>query len=171
VPTDTFLMDSAAIAPFLESTYPHPPVVLHSELGGEVERKAKSASAVQAFGVSLMPREVNVLPPRAQEFFRRTREASIGKKLEDLLSDPPGNEERAWAAAADDMRAASELMQTNKDEGPFVLGARPSWIDYFIAGNLQCARVVHEPAFERIVAYPGYRQIYEACQPWMEKKD
>jgi glutathione S-transferase len=80
-------------------------------------------------------------------------------------------EEQTWKAVADDMRAVDELMRTNKANGPFVLGAKPSYTDFFIAGALQCARVVDEDVFQRIVEYPGHRGIYEACLLYMEKKD
>ena len=116
-----------------------------------------------------MPREMNILSPRSQEYFRRTREAELGHRLEDLLD--PEKEEQAWKVAEEGMRAAGELMRTHKDEGPFVLGARPSGADFFIAGSLQSARVVDEGVFQRNIKLPGYREIYEACLPYMEKKD
>ncbi|EOD45403.1 hypothetical protein M1821_004463 [Neofusicoccum parvum] len=169
VPTNTYMMDSAPIAQFLESTYPEPAVPLTSELGREIEAGAR-AQAGTAFRASVLPREAGVLSPRAQEYFRRTREAALGHRLEDLL-DPPGREDQAWAAVDGAMRAVSDLMRTHAADGPFVLGARPSGTDFFIAGALQSARVVDEGVFQRSVKYPGYKQIYDACLPYMEKKD
>ena len=168
VPTNTYMMDSFPIAQFLESTYPDPPVPLTSELGREIEAKAR-AMAGKTFRTSLMLREIGILSPRAQEYFRRTREASLGHRLEDVLD--PDREERDWNAVGDGMRAVSELMRTHKAHGPFVLGARPSYTDFFIAGSLQSARMVDEGVFQRNIKYPGYREIYEACLPYMEKKD
>jgi glutathione S-transferase len=162
------MMDSVPIAQFLESTYPDPPVPLTSELGREIEAKARDVGAA-AFRTSVMPREIGILSPRAQEYFRRTREASLGHRLEDLLDSD--KEEQAWNEVADGMRAVGELMQTHKAEGPFVLGAHPSGTDFFIAGSLQSARVVDEGVFQRNIKFPGYLEIYEACLPYMEKKD
>ena len=68
------------------------------------------------------------------------------------------------------MRAVGELMRTYKADGPFVLGARPSYTDFFITGSLQSARLVDEGAFHKITKYSGFREIYEACLPYMEKK-
>lgn len=166
VPTNTYIMDSVPISQFLESTYPDPPVPLTSELGREIEAKARGLAA-SAFRMSVMPREMGILSPRSQEFFRRTREASLGHPLEDLLD--PEKEEQAWNAVDDGMRAVSELIR--KDDGPFVLGARPSLTDFFIAGALQSARVVDEGVFQRYAKYPGYMGVYGACVPYMEKKD
>lgn len=166
LPTNTYMMDSGPIAQFLDSTYPSPSVQLTSDLGREIEAKARGVVG-KTFRVSLTPREVNVLSPRAQEFFRRTREAALGHPLEDLLE----KEEKVWSAMEDEIGSAGELMRTNKVDGPFVLGDRASYTDFFIAGSLQCARVVHEATFHRIVKHPGYRDVYEACSPYMEKDD
>ncbi|KAL9096881.1 MAG: hypothetical protein Q9165_000845 [Trypethelium subeluteriae] len=166
-PTNTYIMDSAAIAPFLESTYPDPAVPPTSEPGSEIEAKARAVVG-SVFRTSVMPREMGILSPRAQEYFRRTREAALGHRLEDLLG--PGKEEQAWDAADGDIRAVGELMRTWRGEGPFVLGDEPSGTDFFIAGSLQSARVVDEGVFQRIIEYPGFGEIYEACQPYMEKK-
>jgi glutathione S-transferase len=168
VPTNTYMMDSAPISQFLESTYPDPPVPLTSKLGREIEAKSR-AMAGRTFRTSVMPREILILSPRSQEYFRRTREASLGHRLEDLLDGD--KEEQAWNAVADGTRAVGELMRTHKADGPFVLGARPSYTDFFFAGVLQSVRVVDEGVFQRYMKYPGYQEIYEACLPYMEKKD
>lgn len=166
MPTNTYMMDSGPIAQFIESTYPDPPVPLTSELGREIEAKSRAAVGT-AFRVSVMPREMGILSLRAQEYFRRTRETTLGHRLEDLLD----TEEQSWNAVGDGMRAAGELMLTHKADGPFVLGARPSYTDFFIAGSLQSARMVDEGVFQRIIKCPGYGEIFTACLPYMEKKD
>jgi len=161
-------MDSAPISEFLEATYPEPAVPLTSELGREIETTARTVVGKTLFG-SVMPREINILSPRSQEYFRRTREAVIGRPLEDLLD--PEKEEQNWNAIDGTLRRVGELMQKHKAEGPFILGARPSYNDFFIAGALHSTRVVDGGTFQRIAKYPGYRDIYEACLPYMEKKD
>lgn len=162
-------MDSPAISKFLESTYPSPPVPLTSELGREIETKARSTIA-PTFATSVMPREINILSPRSKEYFRRTREALIGRRLEDLCADSE-KEEQTWDAVADDMRAVGALMLTHKAEGPFVLGAQPSYTDFFIAGSLQSARMVDEAVFQRIIKFSGFKEVYEACLHYMDRRD
>lgn len=168
VPTNKYMMDSAPISQFLESTYPDPPVPLTSELGREIEAQSRAVLGT-VFRTSILPREINILSPRAQEYFRRSREASLGHPLEDLLH--PDKEKQGWNAVDGNMRAIGELMQTHKADGPFVLGAKPSYTDFFIAGNLQTAKVVDEGVFQRNMKYAGFKDIYEACLPYMEKKD
>lgn len=166
MPTNKYIMDSNPIAQFLESTYPDPPVPLAPELGSEIMLKIRSLVA-PTFYKSIVPREINILSPRAQEYFRRTREAPLGHRLEDLFD---GEDER-WQASDADRRAIGELMRTNKALGPFILGARPSYIDFFIAGSLQSVKVIDEGVFQRAAQYPGYKDIYEACLPYMERND
>lgn len=157
-------MDSTPIAQFLEATYPAPALPLTSELGRTIELRARSVIG-PTFRASVLPREINILSPRSQEFFRRTREAALGHRLEDLLD----GEEKSWEAVSEPMREVGELMKTNAAEGPFVLGAKPSYTDFFIAGSLQSARVVDEAVFERHMKYAGYKEVYEACLSYMAK--
>lgn len=161
-------MDSAPISCFLEATYPDPPVPLESDLGREIELRARAVVGA-TMSKSLMPREVNILSPRAAEYFRRTREAALGRKLEDLLD--PAAEDEAWAEADEVVDTVGKMLRTNAVEGPFVLGAAPSYTDFFIAGALQSARMIDEGVFGRLVKYPGYSDIYSACLPYMDKND
>jgi glutathione S-transferase len=161
-------MESVSIAEFLESTYPDPPVPLTSELGREIEAQARAVVGT-TFAVSVIPREIRLLSPRAQEYFRNTREALLGHRLEDMLDT--AKEDQSWDALADKIRAVGELLRTNNSDGPFVLGARPSYTDFFVAGSLQSARTVDDGVFQRIFKYPGFRDIYEACVPYMKKRD
>ncbi|KAH6643293.1 hypothetical protein BKA67DRAFT_587318 [Truncatella angustata] len=168
LPSNTYLMESDHIAEFLASNYPSPPLSLTSDLGKEIKTKARAATA-KAISCSIMPREIQILSPRAQEYFRRTREAVLGHPLEDLLD--PKREEKAWSGVSNGMRAIEELLKTNEADGPFILGARPSYDDFFIAGALQSTRVVDGNTFQRLTNYPGFKRIYEACSPYLERKD
>lgn len=50
------------------------------------------------------------------------------------------------------------LLRTNEAKGPFVLGAKPRFIDFFfISGCLQYAREVDERVFQRLTQYPGHK--------------
>jgi hypothetical protein len=64
MPTNIYMMDWAPIARFIESNYPDLPLPLTSELGREIEAKARAVVG-KAFHVSVMPREMNILSPRS----------------------------------------------------------------------------------------------------------
>lgn len=168
VPTNTYIMDSTPISQFIESTYPDPAVPLTSDLGREIEAKAM-ATTRNSFRVSVLPREVLILAPNAAAHFRRTREALLGHRLEDLLEGD--KEEKAWSAVAEARRELDALLKTNRAKGPFILGEKPSYTDFFVAGNLQFARVVDEGVFLRTVDLDGFKGVYEACLPFMKKRD
>ncbi|KAK1065104.1 hypothetical protein LTR74_008216 [Friedmanniomyces endolithicus] len=170
LPTNTLLMDSSRIAHLLETTYPDPAVPLVSPLGVQIENHSRQVIG-SVFRTSVMPREIHVLSPRSQEYFRRTREARLGggQRLEDLLTE--GKEERSSEAAREGMQIIGELLRTNAVAGPFVLGAKPSCTDFFVAGSLEAARVVDEGVFERVCGFPGFRDVYDGCAAWMKRRD
>ncbi|KAL6902675.1 hypothetical protein GGI43DRAFT_402476 [Trichoderma evansii] len=166
VPTNKYVMDSPAVAKFIESTYPDPPLQLDSELGTEIMLKLR-AGVGPTLQKSLIPREALIFSPRSEEYFRGPREARTGHRLEEMLE----GEDEAWEALESERPAIDALMHTNKADGPFILGARPSLVDFFIAGIIQTAKVIDEGVFQRIARIPGHLDIYEACQPFMQKKD
>ena len=161
-------MDSIPISQFLEATYPDPPVTLTSELGAEIELKARGGLG-PTHRASVMPREVRILSPRSQEYFRTAREAALGHTLEEELQGD--KEEKAWASSDQARRELGQLLLSNKDKGPFILGDKASDTDFFLAGSLQSTRVIDEELWERCVSFPGFREIYDACVPFMNKKD
>lgn len=74
-----------------------------------------------------------------------------------------------WSAVGHGVREARELMKINGGSGPFVLGAGPSYRDFFIAGWFQAARAVDEGVFQKTVAFPGFKEVHEGCLPFMRK--
>lgn len=160
-------MGSGTISEFLEKAYPAKPVILKSDLGTKIELDARSAAGIP-FTHSVTPREREILSPQSAEYFQRTREAALGVRLDDMLG---ADEEASWDSAHDGLTAVSALMLTNSSDGPFILGARPSYSDFTIAGILQCSREVDERVWERMVRYPGFARVYEGCEPFMEKRD
>lgn len=160
-------MDSSSIAAFLCKLHPSPPLTLTSPLGTEIE-SAMRAAAGPAWRRSITPRELSILSPRAAEYFRRTREPILGP-LADLLDAE--KEEEAWREADEKLQAVGEMMRTNAEAGPFVLGKEVSMTDFAVAAHLQLARVVDEGVFERMRGYTGFGEVYAACGEWLGRKD
>ena len=162
-------MDSKPIEEFLEATYPTPAVTLSSELGDRVQAQAR-ASMGSLYKTNLMARELDILSPRSREYYRRTREAALGRPLETFLLDPSAEAE-AWEAMKPDVQAVGELLRSNAAEGPFILGAQPCVADLWLVGSLMTAKVVHPPMLERILAVEDFRRVFEACAPWTTRSD
>ncbi|KAL2209991.1 hypothetical protein CC79DRAFT_1365405 [Sarocladium strictum] len=167
VPSDTYIMDSSSIAAFLETTYPEPAIVPASSGPAQEIAARTRASIGKASHASIVPRESKILSPRSQDYFRRTREEALNQPLENLLL----KEEKHWEAVKGELQAISDLILATKDDGPFLLGSQPSGTDLFIAGALESTRVIDEGIFERVARYPGYRAIYDAMLPFMDKRD
>lgn len=173
VPTNSYIMDSYAIAKFLETTYPstkYRALPLHSEVGDEIVSKA-AAALDPVFGPCLTPTEITMLSPRAQVYFRTTREKMFGCKIEELISGDKA--EQIWAGAATEIQRVNAIVEKQKESsrGPFLFGKEPTFSDFVIAGALQSARAIDQGVFERTMGYPGFKGIYEACEPYMAKKD
>lgn len=162
-------MDSASISDFLEKTYPTPPLPLASELAREIQQQA-GRTFFNIYTFSLRPREVDILSPRSAEYLGRKMETSLGRPWEDILTDLT-KEDEVWSTLHESLMHIGRLIETNKADGPFLLGAQPSFADFHLAGALQCARMISEPVFQRHGNYPGFMTLYKACQPWMERKD
>ncbi|KAK6440252.1 hypothetical protein LTR95_003517 [Oleoguttula sp. CCFEE 5521] len=169
LPSNKYIMDSDAISKLLESTYPKPSIQLSSDLGTKIEAHGR-AFLGPVLSITVPPREIDHLSPRAAEFFRRTREARWGRTLESLIEGD--NEEQAWAAAHEGLKEQDKLIKTHRAEGPFVLGAKPSYTDFFTVGVMESTRMVHEKSFRRhMKEVEGTQAIYAACLPWMVKRD
>ena len=160
-------MNSGPIAEFLEKTYPHPAVV-PVDSGPAQEIAARSRSSIgRASQASLIPREIKILSPRSQEYFRRTREEALGQPLENLLAE----EEQRWEAVKTELQAINDLLLATKSGKPYLLGSQPSSTDVFLGGALQSMRVIDQGIFERVAQYPGYRAVYDSMVEFMDKRD
>ena len=158
-------MDSVPISKFIEETYSDPPLQMASELGDRLVAQIWGELS-KTFRASIMPREVDILYPRSAEYFRRKRMGGLSR--EELLDEK--KEEEAWSSVDGKMRDIGKEMQTNRAEGPFLLGAEPTYADFTIVGAMQSGRMVDEGVFQRIVKHPGFADLYEACQPFMTKR-
>lgn len=168
VPSNVHLMDSTPISKFLETTYPDPPVLFRSQLGNEIEFQARKFIG-PIHRRSVVSREINILSPRSGEYFRRRAKEGLGHPLKQLLD--MDKEKQPWRGRDQRIRAVEALMQTHQEEGPFIMGARSSYTDFFVVESLQSARVVDEGVFQRYVAYSGFGDVYEACLPNMKTRD
>ena len=140
--TSAYISDSILIAEYLEKTYPDTPKVFpHNTL-------ALQDAFVVAFGGNLsalwnfvIPAICSKLSPRGEEYFRRTREKSFGKTMEDIV--PRGEVAVAeWAKFKDGMGKVDAWYAKNGGKGLFLLGETPSWGDIVIASYLVWMRIV-----------------------------
>jgi glutathione S-transferase len=130
--------DSWAIACYLEETYP----TAHSLFGGPEGRalarffnlwtdSVLQPSVFQAIVGDLF---ALVVDPADKEYFRKTREARLGRTIEEAHALRP---EKLAA-----FKAALAPLRQLLAEQPFVCGAKPGYADYIVFGTFQWARMV-----------------------------
>ena len=140
--TGVYIADSIPIAEYLDKTYPDTPKAFpHSTIALQTAFTAAFVNNLSALWNFMVPATHSILTPRSQEYFRRTREKSYGKALEDIA--PKGEAADAeWARFRDELGKADVWYAKNGGQGPFLLGATPSWGDITVASFLKWTREV-----------------------------
>ncbi|PPQ76771.1 hypothetical protein CVT26_001944 [Gymnopilus dilepis] len=130
--TGIYLSDSFKIAEYLDKTYPDTPLILPNNTHSlQIAFSDAFTSKLDALWAFILPVANTRLNPASEVFFRRTREAAFGKKLEDVI--PTGEEGAAqWAKFKAALGDADRWYA--KSPGPFLLGDKPSWGDFVAAG-------------------------------------
>jgi glutathione S-transferase len=181
-------MDSRAIAPALEAAHPSPPLRLDDPAVAAVEARANAArvpamSALYSVTIPRVPR--NVLGEGSLAYFHRTREAWLGKPLDEFQAKGE-REEEAWEKArAGFVELAGVLRET---EGPFLMGREREFLsapwrgcladgaacyaDFTCVSSLQFLRAIDEGIFQRVVGFDvALKAQYGACEKWLERGD
>lgn len=139
--TGIYLSDSFPIAEYLEKTYPDKPSLFpgHSHgLQALFDGAFVDAALTPAFQF-ILPATCPTLNSRSEEYFRRTREQTFGKALEDVV--PKGEEGVAqWAKFKDGLGKVDTWYA--KSGGVFLMGGSISWADLDIAAWLIWMKIV-----------------------------
>ncbi|MGP9821456.1 glutathione S-transferase N-terminal domain-containing protein [Salinarimonas sp. NSM] len=127
--------DSFAIARYLDETYRDAPTLFP---GGVAAARFVAAWADGVLNAGLARMVVAdiwaALDGEDAAYFRESREARFGARLEDVQA---GREERLGA-----FRASLAPLRTALGEAPFLAGERPAYADYAIAGSFQWAHAI-----------------------------
>lgn len=131
--------DSLAIARYLEDAYPDAPSLFGGPGGAGLVRFVVAwTDGVLNPGISaLIVADIHAaLAPQDQPYFRETREARYGARLEDVQA---GREE----CLAPFRKSLAPLRATLESQ-PFLSGAAPAYADYVVLGGFQWARVLSD---------------------------
>jgi glutathione S-transferase len=125
--------DSARIADYLDAAYPDTPKL--SPAGTHALQKSFCVAydhVTRLLLYYIVYAVVGILRPRSEEYFTRTREASFGKKLEDVAPTGAAHD-AAWKELEDGFGRVKGWI----GDGDFVMGDTVSFADFVIAGELQ----------------------------------
>lgn len=122
---DRVVSDSWNIADYLENNYPHTPSLFGGPEGRSLARFVSHwTETVMVMGIARMVvADVHaVIHEKDREYFRASREARLGKSLEEVVADRE--------AALPVFRQGLDPLRALLREQPFVGGARPTYADY-----------------------------------------
>lgn len=159
--THTTVADSFKIAQYLDRTYPQSS---SSSSTKHVQLVPKSTIALQLaflqyftekvcmpmFPILSLPTTLS-LPPRSQEYYRATREAMFGTKIEDIALEGSPQRSEYWRMALEGLsqihewsRAKLNYEDSDQDPGKwqYMMGTKPSFSDVIIAAQLIWVRRV-----------------------------
>lgn len=128
--------DSQAIAEYLDETYPNePPLFGEAPARGLTNFiKAWTEQVLHpALAPILMPDIFALLAERDKEYFRTTREARLGRTIEELTA------RRGDAVAA--LQPVLQPLLTTLQNQKFIAGEAPNYADHIVFGALQWAQL------------------------------
>lgn len=134
----TYVVESFNIAIYLDNKYPEPGYPTVFPKGTRILQKIASDTFTNEVGFALLQvanplvAKPGFLDEKGREYFLRTRESWFGDLGEIAKAGPEKWEEvrKKW----DSFGPTFQLNQGAKEDGPFVMGSRPSFTDFAIGG-------------------------------------
>lgn len=181
-------MDSLPIILHLEETFPDTPTLFPTSASLALSQAVHSlvwiAGGKPGRGVLMaMCRAHDILDPRGQEYFHRTRcEWFDVQKVSDAI--PTGEKEKeAWEGMILRLKAVADLfgkdmvLHGKQRKGPFIEGdgSRVSFADFEIVAWLawweRCFREGFERILDEVKTKDGerpFKTLWEACEGWVD---
>lgn len=129
--------DSWAIANYLEDTYPDRPSLFGGEGGRAMGRMLNWWGDIVVIGGMFPMIALDIyghLKPADQVYFRETREARLGKTLEQAAADRD--------QSVEGFRKGLMPMRLTLKTQPYLGGTAPNYADYIVFGGFQWARAI-----------------------------
>lgn len=126
---------------YLDKQYPDTPTLIPE---GTAALQAVFAdtffSKVRSLYFYMNIRTYKQLNPASQEHWRRTREATFGVKLEEIAPEGSEKAKQLWGEVLAGLTAMAGFMSAGREEGPFVMGEKPTFADVVVASVLTWAK-------------------------------
>lgn len=158
--TNRVIPDSTAIADYLDQTYPDTPLLFPPGTRGLVASYQTAMGSIlaktQALWKLVVLRVCLNLNERSHGYFRRTREADEGMRLEEIA--PEGEvRERTLKEFEEELTKIGKWYEVGGG-GPFIMGDRLCYADILLAGHLTWVRVSlgkESEEWKRIAGFAG----------------
>ena len=159
------VIDSFAIAEYLEEAYPSAKPLFHGNskpLARAVLSLCTMTSALYGAMPLLMPKIIDQLDDEGGKYFKRTREAVWGTINHGIYNDGK-RIEGIWKGLSPTL-VTLEAMVTDVD-GPFLLGADLTYADIVLYSRLSFWEVINKPMLDRAWKIaPKLEPWYDACK-------
>jgi glutathione S-transferase len=176
--------NSIDIARYLDEVSPERPVLASTPAmkeagwGNAAEAYHAAARTVLngpwAAGYSIvMPTIPKILDETGSKWFIEDRksmdDSGKGRSPEDWGSD---DSEEDWKTFIPPLKALARSLEHTTEEAPFVLGSKPSYHDFALAGYMTWYKRGSEKVFERMIVETGgesstLARHYKACEQWV----
>ncbi|PFH48516.1 hypothetical protein AMATHDRAFT_76675 [Amanita thiersii Skay4041] len=152
--TKTGLADSLTIAAYLERTYPDTPATFFPGITNPEYMQIMNAITLPEMkGIRwfVVPRVCDLLNEASQPYFRSTREAMFGRRLEDVLPKEGEEAQAVWGEVRKGLDIVDGWLAESRarasagesgSSGPFARGEQVTYVDFALAGYLVWVRYV-----------------------------
>ncbi|KAF7800305.1 hypothetical protein EIP86_011554 [Pleurotus ostreatoroseus] len=166
------VVDSDAIARYLDETYPGTPPVFPPGTAALQTALLETLfpSVGEPFFFVLLGRLAPALPARSKEYFLRTREKTFGKPLDQVCVG--AEREAKFEAMEKGLDKIAAWMRTNgPGKGDLLLGDKVSYVDIQIVSILIWGKIVlgeSDPDWKRVASWHGgkWARMVEYYDQW-----
>ena len=171
--TGAVISDSSAIAKYLDETYPDTPILFPPGKVAAIELAEWyiMQNFVATMRSIIVPRAHDILNPRSQEYFRRTREVQFGMKLEEV--SPPGPElDEGITQMKEGLDKVASLWDKNGTDKPYFFGEEFTYTDVVLVSYILWAKITAPSIWEKVESGNGGRwvKLLELTKPYQDFK-
>lgn len=168
--TGKVIVDSEAIALYLDNTYPDTPKLFPSGLHAAITMQRTFFSTNFPVWGIVLPAVGNILNARSEEYSRRRREEVFGKKLEELASPGPLRDAE-WTKVKEGLERVAEVYDKNGEGKVFFFGDVFTFADACTVGYVLCLQIAlgaESEEWKSVANWSGGRwgKLLEETKKW-----
>ncbi|RAK96838.1 glutathione S-transferase family protein [Aspergillus ibericus CBS 121593] len=167
------MMDSLPIVLHLDQVFPSPPLFPSGDASYALLLAVNKIITLHGPGFRqlIIPRVVDHLDPRGQEYFRETRSAHFGKPLAEVRPTDQESLDQLWQLLEKESATLIQMLQGREGKnGPFFEGETPGFVDLLLSCHLAFIERFDRELFDKFVGQGRgeLKALYQACLPWLE---
>ncbi|KAI5117502.1 hypothetical protein M0805_009671 [Coniferiporia weirii] len=156
--TGKVVTDSFEIAAYLDKAYPDTPALIPPNTRAAIElfTHVFDAEIFAAVYPVMLPASNNILNPKSEEYFSRTKAVAFGKTMEELAPPPGPVRDEIWGKTKSGLERLGGFYDKNGVNKLFFLGDTFTFADAIVASCLLWIKVVLGPDSDEWKAVMGW---------------